>query len=349
MTYKVLAARDDGFFTNVFSVLGALDWCAGEGCQLAVRFDTGAYLDPSRGPNWWDYFFEPVSDADAMALPLDDRGAATTFSRFVADRVILDRARSAALIRAHLRLRPAVLEGVEHFWEQSVESRFAVGLHLRGTDKFVEQPRVDLDAVEGYVERLVHGRPPGSWRLFIASDEQSYLDWARGRFGAALVFQDAQRSADGHGLHKPVPAADWPHGPHATRPYPHYVAPPPYRIGLEALRDALYLARCDVFLAAQSCLSYFAAAWNPRMPMIEAGGILPPAWRSALPEMKEKDRHIRDILAIAEERARLVEHFHAVSLEQAATIERLSAEARTQAQSAAPPRRPWPLGRRWGK
>lgn len=346
MSYKVLVARDDGFFTNVFSVLGALDWCAGEGCRLAVRFDTGAYLDPDRGPNWWDYFFEPVSSADAMALPLDDRGEALMFSRFVADRVILDRARSAALIRAHLRLRPAATEGADQFWQQQVGNRFAVGLHLRGTDKFVEQPRIDLDSVEGYVARLVHGRPPGSWRLFVATDEQSYLDWARGRFGEALVFQDARRSGDGHGLHKPVPEAEWSRGPLGTRPYPPYVASAPYRIGLEALRDALYLARCDVFLAAQSCLSYFAAAWNPRMPLIEAGGILPPAWRSALPEMKEKDRHIRDIRAIAEERARLVEHFHAVSKEQAATIERLTAEARTPAQSAAPPRRLWPLGRR---
>jgi hypothetical protein len=58
---KALAARPEGLFSNFASVTGMLDEAEREGSVPVVCFDSGPYLDPGVGPNWWEYYFQPVS------------------------------------------------------------------------------------------------------------------------------------------------------------------------------------------------------------------------------------------------------------------------------------------------
>jgi hypothetical protein len=89
------------------------------------------------------------------------------------------------------------------------------------------------------------------------------------RFGDQVVFLDSIRSSNEHGLHRQISQSVWNSGPLSNTPYPDMVEQPPYRIGFEAIRDALLLARCDVLFAAQSNLSFFAAAYNPALICIQ--------------------------------------------------------------------------------
>jgi len=270
LEYQILIARGDGLFSNVYSVLGALDWCHEQGKQLAVRFDSGPYLEPSRGPNWWEYFFERLSDVDPMQLYVGSRREGlTAFSVAMAGRVIQDRRRASALIAKNLIIRPEVCRGLDEFWKGGIGDRFAIGLHLRGTDKFLEYSRPPVDSIFADVDKLTRGRAPSTWRLFLATDDASYLRTTMDRFGDQVVFLDSTRSSNAHGLHRQVSRSEWNSGPLSNMPYPDMVEQPPYRIGFEAIRDALLLARCDVLFAAQSNLSFFAAAYNPALVCIQ--------------------------------------------------------------------------------
>jgi hypothetical protein len=181
----------------------------------------------------------------------------------MAGRVIRNRNLAAQLIKKHLFLKPEVTAGLDQFWAEHIGERYAIGLHLRGTDKFQEYPRPALDSVFRIVERLVRGRSLESWRAFVASDDASYLAEAVRHFGDQLVFQQVLRSTTGHALHRQVDREAWGRGPHGNLPYPPMITQPPFQIGIEAIRDALLLARSDILLAAQSNLSNFAAACDP--------------------------------------------------------------------------------------
>jgi hypothetical protein len=79
----------------------------------AVRFERGAYFDPVRGPNWWEYFFERVSDIDPMLFPVHSIAELTELSTSFAMRIILRRRAAANLIRKHIVIRPEMVRGVD--------------------------------------------------------------------------------------------------------------------------------------------------------------------------------------------------------------------------------------------
>jgi hypothetical protein len=287
--YQLVLGRQAGFFSNVFSVIGALEWCDPRGLVPAVRFDSGPYLDPSRGQNWWEYFFARLSDVDPMVLPVRAHDELLERATFFAFYNVARRQAAADVIRRHIVIRQHVTQGLDAFWAEQMGNRFAIGLHLRGTDKFLERARPALEPVFAQIEQVVRGRT--DWRLFVATDDLDLLAQARERFGTQLVCRDALRSNDGQPLHLPISPEAWKLGPNRERPFAHIVHRPGLQIGLEALQDALLLARSDVFFGSSSCLSYFVGAFNPELPWIHIDRSLPP-WTE---EREEKDALIRTL------------------------------------------------------
>src|SRR4051794_14773763 len=98
MPYKLISCRDADIFSNLFSVLGAVDWCEANDATPAVRFDSGPHLDPERGPNWWEYYFERLSDIDPMSLPAASDKNMAAFSLEMEQRVLANRDRAADII-----------------------------------------------------------------------------------------------------------------------------------------------------------------------------------------------------------------------------------------------------------
>src|SRR5262249_24211618 len=192
-------------------------------------------------------------------------------------------------------------------------------VHLRGTDKFLEQRRVNLDEVFGSIEHLMRDRPVDSWCVFVATDEVDYLRRMKERFGDHVVSQDTLRSESGHALHKAVPRDAWARE-YGDRPLPPMVKQPPYRMRLEAIRDALLLARCDVFLGSQSSLSYFVAAYNPQIPRMHVDSSIGALWSGAFPELRAKEDVIQHLRQVVEERGQLIESLHQAAEERGELI-----------------------------
>lgn len=233
-----------GVFSEVCAVLGCLDHVeryAELYSGLVVDFGVeGLYYEAAAGPNWWEYYFEPVTLGDRAGsrrrvVPLWQHD---TFAESIERS--MPRVTAAALVSRHLRIKPAVLDVADTFWRERVGGARAIGVHYRGTDKYEESPRVPYEAVVAAIrdrERAVGGDAI----VFLATDEQDCVDHMRAVFGSRLVAREVMRSTDGRPVHKR-------HGGRQS--------------GLEAVIDCVLLARAGEIVRTASNLGLVASLMN---------------------------------------------------------------------------------------
>ena len=246
------AAYNPGLFAAFATVLGLLEhydnW---RDLYAGIKVDFGArglYYDPSAGENWWDYYFEPFDAAPAgharMHVISDDEQI-----RF-AKRVerSMPRQRGYRLIQQYIRPRPQVREKVDAYVRAHFEGDFVIGVHYRGTDKLEDAPRVPYESVRAAILDAIGAAGPRPFRLFVATDEQAFVDFMRERFPDGLHCLEMQRSVDG----SPIDVLQ---GDNVKK-------------GEAALLDCLLLSRCDRLVRTASNLSLCSALFNPDMPVV---------------------------------------------------------------------------------
>jgi len=81
-------------------------------------------------------------------------------------------------------------------------------------------------------------------KVFIATEEQAYVDLFRSVFGSRIICTDAFRTYDTNG--------------YTIYPRPNHK----YQLGLDILRDTLLLARCNALLCSGSNVAEFAQFFN---------------------------------------------------------------------------------------
>ena len=246
-------AEASGLFSEVAAVLGCLDETTAHRALYAgmrVDFqDHGLYHDPASGPNWWEYFFEPLAIGSPAGATI--RAAADWEHDAFAETVELamSRHRAAELLRQYVRVRPALLDQVARYWTAHTGGAYVVGVHYRGTDKWEGAPIVPYDAV---AQAVVDAAPAGTaWKLFLATDEEACVDFMRQRFHSRVITLDIRRSSDGRPLHKATGNG--------------------YRKGEAAMIDCLLLARCSHLVRTDSDLGLFSTFFNPDLPVTMLG------------------------------------------------------------------------------
>lgn len=239
-----------GLFSEVAAVIGAIEhyetW-RGIYAGLEVNFrDHGLYHEPAVGLNWWDYYFEPIHLGDHTGALT--RAVAPLEHDAFAYRVERDMPRDTAarIVRQHVRPRPSLHERVEHFWREHFAGGRVVGVHYRGTDKSEEAHVVPYDIVSAAIDAALQEEGPGPVRLFVATDEQAFLDHARLSFPGQVSALTMPRSADGRPLHKTSGGLSQ---------------------GADAVVDCLLLARCDRVVRTASNLGLCATFFNPTLPV----------------------------------------------------------------------------------
>lgn len=239
-----------GLFSEFAAVVGFLDHYERSRPLYAgvkVDFGHGLYFDAAVGPNWWEYYFEPID--------IRDRPAARTrvvnphYHDLCANRVerTLSRAAGAALVQRYIKVKPSVGAIVNDFSDRQWSDRFAIGLHYRGTDKSEDARRVPYEEVEAVVRDAMARAGTDRCRVFLATDEQGFVDFMRTRFPAQLCYRDMFRSSDG-------------------RPIDVVNADSNHRKGLDAVVDCLLLARTHTLIRTASNLSLCATLFNPQLP-----------------------------------------------------------------------------------
>ena len=104
---------------------------------------------------------------------------------------------TAALVWSTIGIRDDIVAHANTFVEKE---RFAA-VHFRGSDKFLEVPRVTTEAVLETVERDMDADKLE--RLFVATDEPAFLAQAQQRFGSAMfsIPLEAVSTEDGRPAH----------------------------------------------------------------------------------------------------------------------------------------------------
>jgi hypothetical protein len=253
--FLTMDCADDEDASGLFSEVAAIVGCLAEVTAYPALYagmrvdfqDHGLYYDAERGPNWWNYFFEPLvigsPEASTMLTVPDWQHDA------FAEAVELDmpRVRAADLVRQHVRVRPALLDEVDRYWRAKAAGTFVVGVHYRGTDKWEGRTPIAYDAVANAIRAVFPSSTNAAWKIFLATDEQACVDYFSGAWPGRVLFREMRRSSDGRPIHKTGNG---------------------FQQGTDAMLDCLLLARCAHLVRTDSDLGLFATFFNPDLPVI---------------------------------------------------------------------------------
>jgi hypothetical protein len=249
-----------GFFGDFLTALGALHlYNVGFFSGVSIEYGTsGTYYDPAIGPNWWEYYFEPVhvgyqgdsfTHYSVLSVVVDD--CLYDLPRMTEFNIC--RKDAHRLIEKFVKLKPHIVDKVNQIVENVFGYSSMIGVHYRGTDKWTEAPIASYDSVAAHVDKTISQLQEighDDIKIFVATDEQSFLDYMRERYPSKVVcYEECARSSTGEAVHTSGIAT-------------------PYKKGEDAIIDCLLLSKTDVILKTSSNLSLCSAYFNPDIPMV---------------------------------------------------------------------------------
>lgn len=245
---------DLGFGSTFSAVLHALNkYDKGSFSGIHINLDRGSFVDAERGPNWWDYYFEPIDfeSVGAEVFMYERR----QYLYLVNEGYRLSNARVQALVQKYVHLKPEMDQELEAFVADHFNGYYVIGVHHRGTDKVKEAQLVPFAVTQQKLEKTIAKLSQDQLerlRIFVATDEQDFLDLMAACYPDQVIYADFVRSTDDKPLH-----------------YSKDKYSSNYQKGKEAILDCYLLSRCDVLIfPASSSLSYFSSKLNPEQIVI---------------------------------------------------------------------------------
>ncbi len=214
---------------------------------LEIDFEeNGLYYESSKGKNSWEYFFEPIKTnrEDLTTIAFDERD----YGMLAAIGEGLSRTQANRYIKKYFRMKEGIRKEIDDFVEKHFKGNQVIGVHYRGTDKVSEAPRVSYEKMISQVKDYIESHSGEHFKIFVATDEENFVETMHGAFSGQVVTSGARRSTDGHPLH--VNSKD------------------PYQTGKEALIDGELLSQGKVLIKTKSNLSEFSTYLNPNMEVI---------------------------------------------------------------------------------
>jgi hypothetical protein len=241
---------DQGMFSALFTVVDYLNnYEKGQFSGLKVDLGTdGLYYEPKYGLNWWGYYFEPLEVGIKEGHPIEHTSKETAHHLAYSADVNLPRQRIAELTKKYIHPKLEILKTVDEFVANNFKKKFVIGIHYRGTDKYREAPLIPYEKVAEIVKNYGTDNHIEDYLIFVATDEQNFLNHMQKAFPGKVICLQCFRSSDG----SPI----------------HLVKPSPYSQGKEALIDCLLLSKCNVLLRTSSNLGAWSAFFNPELPVI---------------------------------------------------------------------------------
>lgn len=246
-----------GFFNTFLSVLGGIHFYD-KNCYkgLEIKFGSndyyGPFHEPTLGNNWWNYYFEPLSVGDCRRgnqFVTGNGPDKCDHARFV--EFTVPRIRAHQLIKAYIKLKPHIIKIVNDFQSMHFAkdaNTYLIGVHYRGTDKHQEAPRATYEEMVTHINQAIAAHPNRPIKIFVATDEQAFLDWISQIYPDQVIAYDSIRSTNG----RPI----------------HLTDKSNYKLGEDALVDCLLLSKCNILIKTSSNLSLCSAYFNPKIPMV---------------------------------------------------------------------------------
>jgi len=250
-----------GFFSIFFGTLSNIIWAKKQGKDPVVYWQKNCTYAQKGGHNGsvnepWEYYFEPVSeqhyepgdtihasygDPDGFGIP---NGPGCYDEKFHKE---LKFAMHDA-IEKYIRIKPVIREKIETFYQQHMQGKLVIGIHLRGTDKLLEarahNPQQILDKIAEFTVQIRQI----CW-FFVATDEERLLDLAKQKFGDRVISYNSRRS------HNAIPVHYLPNKDGAI-------------VGEEVLIEAQLLSRCKLFIHTRTNVATAVLFFNPHIKSI---------------------------------------------------------------------------------
>jgi hypothetical protein len=247
-----------GMFAVFGGVLGSLEhYENGNFAGIKIDIREGSYLDPELGPNWWEYFFEPIHIGDEGAphyvCTINDH------LYFAHQGFHMPRHRAFELIQRYIHVKPHIQKKVDEFVENNFDGYYVIGIHHRGTDKVLEMPLVSYEktiaTLNSVISQLTETQR-ANLRIFVSTDDAYFVSHMINIYPHQLIYNDHVRSDNGRPIHS------------ENHDKFHSI----YQKGEEALLDCLLLSRSNFLIRPWSSLSIISDHFNPNLPMITLWG-----------------------------------------------------------------------------
>ncbi len=249
----LLQRSNEGMFASLGDVVSLMNDYENKNvaCAIVDFGNTGLYYDKNKGPNWWQYYFEPLEIGDIdkdRTFEFRDNG------RYYEEN--FSREQFYALIKKYVHIKPELQSKIEQFFQENLAGSYVIGVHYRGTDKVNEASRIKYETVKKAIDEQIHGlknKYGSNYKVFVATDEGGFLAYMENVFGDKIYAQTIDRSTDGKPIHS---------NPKGT----------PYESGEGALLDCILLSKASILIRTSSNLSRWSTYFNPDIPVIELGG-----------------------------------------------------------------------------
>jgi len=216
---------------------------------IEVNFENfGLYYDPEHGPNWWEYYCEPIRLGNQDHAPIKhfDLADYETYAYFLQRH--LNREQVYHLIQKYIKIQAPIQKKIDAFVLENFSGHHVISVHYRGTDKIIEAPHVPYHEALESINRYIRQTNLQDYKIFVASDELQFIEFLQKSFANAVITYSTQRSSDGKPLHLK-----------RLNPYLH---------GEEALIDCILLSKGNVLIRTSSNLSLWSTYFNPSIQTI---------------------------------------------------------------------------------
>jgi len=247
-----------GFFSNFFCALNHLMWCDEHDKipviywnNISTYYQQGGY---NGSTNVWEYYFEPVSP---LAYNAQDKIYNYYWNPdntgFYYD--MLDdgsRMKAQSIIKKHIKIKPSIQKKIDTFYNEKIAGKLTVGIHIRGTDKILEEESVSLQEVIQYSKKFNKKK----FQFLIASEDSSVFEYLKKHIDAPVIFYNSFRTTS-------TQLAWWQYLPNKAQ------------LGEEVLIEVQLLSRCNFLIHNYSNVSTAALYFNPQMPhkLFQSGAV----------------------------------------------------------------------------
>jgi hypothetical protein len=240
-----------GMFSLVSSVLCHLDIADRFGLEPVIDFEhfRTVYNEQDRingTANAWEYFFQPVSPYtltdvyQSRRVIFSDNGYPEGYSYS-----ITQEPRLYAVYDKYVKFNPDITAAVDDLAQRHFSGRKVLGIQFRGQEMRTASGHwfpPSKKQMAAAVTKLL--KEHDFSMIFVVTEEASYLDFLRKRFGDSVIANDHYRT----------------YGVNAYKQYPREQHR--YLLGREVIVDALLLARCQGLIGCTSNVATFARFAN---------------------------------------------------------------------------------------
>lgn len=199
--------RNAGLFSYVGQVIGNLHVADLKNIPMWVNIHDSPYLEESRGPNCWDYYFE-----QPFGITKDElKGKNVIAMEWFEDRIELctpiltneSIKRARELTKKYIKPLPFIKDKIEKFKKEVIKTSHYGAIHFRGTDHFYNNlpgyahPIISKNIYFRYIEQLLKNFE----KVLVCSDQQDFVSDSIELFGNKIVSYPSIRSNNNLAIH----------------------------------------------------------------------------------------------------------------------------------------------------